>query len=328
MARHRNSPSPSSSGHDDEQSADEKEEVQHDDSIRGNTPLRYLTPIEHINDKVPTPPPSPPTSTVQVSVAPIPPPVSSQPISSTPSTQPATTVSPPPPVSTIPISTTPLRPPIFSQAASTTTPITTTSPNSPVIVNVSDTGANTETDTPVTPKPLSPSPSSDSAPTLGGDNFEFDSTYYSPYRLPSDEDNEALVTQQQLQDSIDKSTKAVDDSTSLYKKATTDVEDLIQDSKIFLDSFKGHADTNAAKVNDMIDSLSQSLYAEEEKFDTVRSEIQTKNHSLNMSVNSRLEKLHADLAMENKIMDDLARKTTQIEVQKVQLSQVDKRLLH
>lgn len=54
-------------------------------------------------------------------------------------------------------------------------------------------GANTETKTLVTPKPPSPSPSSDSAPTLGGHNIEFESMYYSPYRLPTDEDEKEYV---------------------------------------------------------------------------------------------------------------------------------------
>lgn len=90
--------------------------------------------------------------------------------------------------------------------------------------------------------------------TLGGDNDEYDSTYFSPGRLQSDEDTEAPINRQHL-DSIhekldklladtkayggvvlkafvetaieqytkamDKSTEAINESTSLCKKATT-----------------------------------------------------------------------------------------------------------
>ncbi|XP_023737467.1 classical arabinogalactan protein 9-like [Lactuca sativa] len=193
-------------------------------------------------------------TTIPVLVAPIPP---------TPLTQPTTTIPPPPPVSIVPISTTPLPPPIFSQATTTTTPISTTTTEPPVNVNVSDTGDNTETKTPVTSKPLSPSPSTDSSPILGGDNFEFDSTYYGPYRLPTDKDEEAPVTKQQVQslddkldrllassskyndivlkpfldttfeqytEAIDKSSKAVEASTYSCQKATTNVAELFYNS--------------------------------------------------------------------------------------------------
>ncbi|XP_023771707.1 flocculation protein FLO11-like [Lactuca sativa] len=242
-----------------EQSADEEEVVQHKGSPRGSTPPRSPTPTEQLNNKVATPPPSPLKTTVQVSVAiPIPP---------TQPTQHTTTVPPPPPVSTIPICTAPLPPPIISQSIIITSPLITTTNESIVKVNVSDTGANSEIKTHVTPKPLSPSPSSDSAPTLGGDSFDFDSAYFSPYRLPTDEDEEAQVTRQQVQSldekldrflassskyndvvmkafldivfeqytgAIDKSTKAVKASTSSCKKATTDVMELVHTSHLFL----------------------------------------------------------------------------------------------
>lgn len=117
MARRPKNPSFSNSEHDEEQSANEDEEVGHEGSPRGNPPPRSPTPTEQLNDKIPTPPPSPLKNTVPASVAPIPPP---------PTTQNTTTILPPPPVSTIPFSTTPLPPPIISQATTTTTPISTT----------------------------------------------------------------------------------------------------------------------------------------------------------------------------------------------------------
>ena len=62
----------------------------------------------------------------------------------------------------------------------------------------------------------------------------------------------------QYHESIDKCTAAVEDSTSLCKGATSDIKELIQDSKVFLDSLKGHAETNVVKVTASVDSLSQN----------------------------------------------------------------------
>ena len=76
------------------------------------------------------------------------------------------------------------------------TPIITTTTDSSVKINISDVGANTEDPPKVTNKPISPIHSSESSPILGGAEFEFDSTYYSPYRIPSDEDETTPVTKQ------------------------------------------------------------------------------------------------------------------------------------
>ena len=98
----------------------------------------------------------------------------------------------------------------------------------------------------------------------------------------------------------------MDSSTSTYKKAASEVTDLVHDSKIFLESFRGHADTNATKVNASVDSLTKSLQEETTKFDSVRTALQDDHSSFLTSVASRLDKLQADLAMENRIMDELA----------------------
>lgn len=88
-----------------------------------------------------------------------------------------------------------------------------------------------------------------------------------------------------------------------------------------MESLQAAAETNATKVNNTIDSLSKSLQAEKEKFDQVCSSLQTDHASLQTSIDSRLEKLQADLATENKIMDELARHTTLIKTQSVRLTQ-------
>ncbi|XP_023729214.1 pectinesterase inhibitor 10-like [Lactuca sativa] len=287
-------------------------------SPRGNTPPRSPTHVDLVNDFVPTPPPSPAKTTIQVTVAP--PPPSSTPLVSI--------IAPPPPVISTPITTTPLPPPIFSNTTFTSTPIITATIDSSVNVNTSDVEAETEEPPKITTEPLSSTPSSDSNPILRGDDFEFGSTYYSPYQIPSEEDESAPATKQhidsvhekldfllssttkyndvvlkdfmdttmnQYAESIDKCTAAIDDSTSLCKRATADVKDLIQDSQVFLDSLK---ESNY--------SLSHSLQAEQTKFETVRSDLSTDTKTFLSSINSRFEKLTSDLLMERQIKDDFA----------------------
>ncbi|XP_023745455.1 extensin-like [Lactuca sativa] len=133
-------------------------------SPRGDSPPRSPSPEVQLNDSIPTHPPSPFHTSVPISIAPLPPPTTSQ-----------------------PTSTAPLPPPIFTQTTSTTT----NTPEPTVHVNVFDTGEPTsETETPVISKTISLSPLTDSFPILGGDELEFESYYYSPYRVQSDDDDD------------------------------------------------------------------------------------------------------------------------------------------
>ncbi|XP_023748912.2 pollen-specific leucine-rich repeat extensin-like protein 2 [Lactuca sativa] len=314
MARRSKSPTPPSSEND---KADE-EVKSHHKSPRGNTRPRSPTPTEPIHDKIPTLPPSP-KQTISVSVPIDPPPTTSQPTTSLP---------PPPPVTSTPISTTHLPPPIISQTTTTTIPELT------VEVNVSDTGATTVTKTPIIHKPLSPTHSTDSGATLGGENDEYDSTYFSPYRLPTDDDADAPITTQHLQNINEKLDRLLEDSKAysgevlkaFLETALEQYTESIEKSTkaIFLESLKGHADTNAAKVQAYVDSLSKSLQEESTRFEAVRSSIQKENTSLLSSVSSRLEYLHADLAKESALKEQLACQSTQCEVLKVQLAHAEK----
>ncbi|XP_023734577.1 uncharacterized protein LOC111882443 [Lactuca sativa] len=203
-------------------------------SSKSPTPPRSEHDDEN-EEEVPSPPPSP-KQTIPLSDPIITPLVSSQ----------QTTLPPPPPI--IPISTTHLSSPILPEST------TTTNPNPTVNVNVSDTGATTVTETPVVTKPFYPIHSTNSGATFGGENDEYDSTYFSPYRLPTDDDIDTPFTTQHLQEihekpdcllddskaysgvvlkafletaidqytkAIEKSTQAVDASTSSCKQATT-----------------------------------------------------------------------------------------------------------
>ncbi|XP_023755823.1 uncharacterized protein LOC111904279 [Lactuca sativa] len=195
MARKPKGPTPPPSDNDDNEEAESQQVFR-----KGNTPPRSPTPTEEV--KIPTPPPSPkrsPPQTEEVKI-PTPPPSPKQ----TPSKQTPPTPTPKVPVLVVPTTTTetslPLPPVSFGSISITPlstpiiTPVTTTTiPEQTARVNVFDTGAPTATETPVITKTLSPTHSPDSGATLGGDNDEYDSTYFSPYRLHSDEDTEAPI---------------------------------------------------------------------------------------------------------------------------------------
>lgn len=89
---------------------------------------------------------------------------------------------------------------------------------------------------------------------------------------------------------------------------------------------KGHADTNAAKIRESVESLSQSLKEEQKKFDEVCSSIKANSASLIGSVSSRLNSLHADIAKEGALKEEIARQTSTIRVQQVQLAQAKKEI--
>ncbi|KAL7588506.1 hypothetical protein Lser_V15G41267 [Lactuca serriola] len=122
------------------------------------------------------------------------------------------------------------------------------------------------------------------------------------------------------------STAAITESTSVCKKASADVTEVIHTTKIFLDSLKGHADTNAAKIRESVESVSQSLQKEQQKFYDVRSSIQADNASLISSVSSKLDSLHADIAKESALKEEIARQASTIAVQQVQLAQAEKEI--
>ncbi|XP_023771054.1 uncharacterized protein LOC111919701 [Lactuca sativa] len=182
LAKRSRNQTPPSPAHPKE---DEEDEVP-PESSRGNTPPISPTPTESPPHKLPTPPPSPkpkppsPTPKVPVSVV---------------TTSPKKPSFPPPPplVSSVSIPITTLPTPIISQSTTITIPEPTAT------VNVSDMGAPTETEPPVIRKPLTPTHSIGSSATLGEDNDEYDSTYFSPYWLQSDEDNDVPINHQYLQ---------------------------------------------------------------------------------------------------------------------------------
>ena len=173
--------------------------------------------------------------------------------------------------------------------------------------------------------------------------MEFDSFYYSPYRVQSNDDDNALVTKRHLRDlnekldklfssssstpsetysgaaikalletfvkehdtsifnaakaidastsSCQKETIAIEESTKYFKHATENVEKLIYDAHIFLDSLQAAALKNPQTVNASGDNLTQSLQAENKHFDEARQNTKSDYKELQTSIHDRLEKL-------------------------------------
>ncbi|XP_052626913.1 uncharacterized protein LOC128133488 [Lactuca sativa] len=285
-------------------------------SVRGDTPPRSPTPEVPVRSPVP----SSPLASIPISL---------------PTTFPVITSQP---TSTIPIPT-----PLFSEATTTTT--------TGVETNVTDTGVRSSV--PESTKPLSPTPSTETNTVLGGEDVEFDSFYYSPYRVQSDEDDDAPITKKHIKElnaklgtlmasssshqpysmldsfvkahdaSISNATAAITASTKVCTDATEKVDKLIQYANIFLESLQGATELNASKVTSSITKLEEAFAAEKQNFATLRQDIQKDNVALLSSLNERFTKLQDDLAMENSLLDELALKTTQLKTKNLQLSQAN-----
>ena len=81
-----------------------------------------------------------------------------------------------------------------------------------------------------------------------------------------------------------------------------------------MDEFIISSDKNTKAMNKVIVGFHISLQAEKEALSLVRSKIKVENVEFTSSVFSKIEKLQADLAAENKIMDELAEKTQKAKV--------------
>ncbi|KAL7613861.1 hypothetical protein Lser_V15G06525 [Lactuca serriola] len=308
-----------------EPESSDEEVSQHESPLRGN--LHPPSPAHEGNRSSPHP------STIQsvpITIAPCPPPISS-------STK-----------TSIPIST-----PLFTELTTTTA---TTEPQ--VRVNISYTGAPTSGTEPlITSKPQSPPPSPQSDIVLGGAEMEFDSVYFSPYRVQSDDDDDAPVTKRYLKDlndkldqllssssstpseaysevaikallatfvmahdsSITNAVNVVEASTSSCQKASIAVEASTNDCK------QATEKKNSQMVNASADNLTSSLQAEKKHFEEARQSIKSDYTQLQSYVHTRLDELQADLAMENKFMDELALETTKVKTQALKHTQALKK---
>ncbi|KAL7590731.1 hypothetical protein Lser_V15G37323 [Lactuca serriola] len=350
-------------------SESEGESSDSDDSPRGNTPPRSPTPEMQIHTSpIPSPTQTIPTSIPTINPFthipktsfPMPPPIFTD-ATATSTAKVTTNVSDTgvhtdatePPPATEPIHTTetqkaPEPTPTQKQTEPTPTPTPETTQPEP-----------THTTTPpASPPPPSPGHASDGDnPFLGGEHMTFDSVYYSPFQVQSDDDEDAPVTKKHLkelhdkvdlliasssnsqsslseaalqkivdafsraqQDSVASATAAIDASTKACEAATEKVDKLFSDASTLLQSLQESATATKTTLEPIIQQLATFVYTELKSFATLRQSLTDDNSAFRASIDERLSKLQEDLAAENSLMDVLARKTTALKVKSAQLS--------
>ncbi|CAI9269824.1 unnamed protein product [Lactuca saligna] len=125
---------------------------------------------------------------------------------------------------------------------------------------------------------------------------------------------------------LDKTNQVVEASSYVCMDTTKKVDKLITDARSFMSTFQNSFEMNNAKVNVVITSLGSTLHIEKDHLEPVRTGIKIDNSKFHSSISSKIDKLHEDLAMENKIMDKLAVKTEKVKVLSVQLSHANTRI--
>ena len=215
-----------------------------------------------------------------------------------------------------------------------------------------------------TTSPISPQLQHDFEDFLSVDGIDLDSIHYSPFLIQDDSDDNALLTQRHLKDlnakpdtlipsfttsssqayskaavksmldtlvkehaaNLAKENQTVADSTISCQQVTIKVDKLISETKTFMTELHTIAGLNISKDNDAISKLSTSLRIEREKQEQLCIGISNDNTALHTSVSSRLTKFQDDLAVESKIMDELALRTTQLRAQSIKLKHANKEI--
>ncbi|XP_023728921.1 uncharacterized protein LOC111876603 [Lactuca sativa] len=182
--------------------------------------------------------------------------------------------------------------PVHTTSTTTTKP-TFTIPNPPVTEPTFTTKPPPTTEPPTTSKPLSPTPSIETTPILGGEDLEFDSTYFSPYRVQSEDDDDGPITKRHLKVVNDKPDQLLSSSSSeaysdaalkaLFSSVVAEHSASLTAAAKAIEASTSQcqqasraatAAKNAAIVNSSIESLQQTLQFECSKVKAARLAIQ------------------------------------------------------
>lgn len=115
-------------------------------------------------------------------------------------------------------------------------------------------------------------------------------------------------------ESLLKENKVVDDSAASCKEAIEKAEKLITDTQTFMKNFQTSYEKNTSNANKVISNLWISIRTEKEALAKIHTYLQTRNTEFQPAISNKIEKLHAILAVESKIMDELAAKQTRVRV--------------
>ncbi|KAL7605852.1 hypothetical protein Lser_V15G18825 [Lactuca serriola] len=181
------------------------------------------------------------------------------------------------------------------------------------------------TEPPASPPPYSPGHASEEEePLLGAENMTFDSVYYSPFQVQSDDDDDAPKIVEAFskaqQASLASVTTAIDASTKACQAVTKKVDKLFTDASSLLQSLQESANAAKTTLELIVHQIATSVTTELMSFASLRQSISDDNSAFRTNIDERLSKLQEDLAAENTLMDALARKTTALKVKSIQLS--------
>nr|KAJ0199245.1 hypothetical protein LSAT_V11C600325250 [Lactuca sativa] len=259
----------------------ENESSDEEASDRGDTPPRSPTPEIPVRSL----PPSPAHVTIPVSIPPI---------SQTTTSQPFTTI--------------PILTPIFTDTTSTiTTKPTFTAPNPP---------SEDDVDEPITKRHLKVvNDKLDQFLSSSSSEAALKALFSLVVAEHSATLSAAAKAIEASSDQCQQASIVVDASTKECKEATAKVDKLVSDAHLFLDSLQAAAAKNVATVNTSVETLQKTLQSKCSNLEAAHHAIEEANASLHAKVNERLTQLEADLAMENRIMNELDKRTAQLKLQ-------------
>lgn len=104
------------------------------------------------------------------------------------------------------------------------------------------------------------------------------------------------------------------------------VQKIVSDAQTFMTTLQIAAKKNTSKENEAIVGLRTSLQKDKEALVQVHTDQKTENTEFQTSLYSKIDKLREDLTVESGIMEELAAKTTKVQVLAAKLAQENKEI--
>lgn len=163
---------------------------------------------------------------------------------------------------------------------------------------------------------------------LGGEDVNFDTLYYSPYQLESDGEEDAPVTKPHLKEMNEKLDKILDSSSTHDPSSKSAMKSLmatwVKDHEASISKATSAIDASVKVCTGATEKVDKLISQEKELFEVFRKNLSSDQVKNQAFVFDHLDKLQEDLALESKVMDELALKTTQLKTQTLKLKQVNK----
>ncbi|CAI9262244.1 unnamed protein product [Lactuca saligna] len=178
--------------------------------------------------------------------------------------------------------------------------------------------------------PPTSQPQDDPDIPLGADGLDFDTFHYSLFSVQGESDDDAPVTQRHIRALFNKLESLIASSTATsiqayYEAAVKGMlNTLKKEHAINLEKANKSVEDSTLSLNDAITKLSTLLRIERENLEKLHTDINADNTSFPTSISSRLTKFQEDLAVESKIMDELALRTNQLISKSIMLKNVKK----